>query len=220
MPTADPNLGCECSWTLNAEACDNGDNSYCWNACCLYPMPESTWQAYYDQLDPGRNTQEACDEALGVGLGIGLVGGLVFALVLLLGFSKTQGETAEVVVLQRRPAEATRLIWALGAASLIALLANLINGNYTCRKSGAYGLAAAAVTLAAAVASLLLDRFKPRVLHAEVARGATTLTRVAALSCAWWAAGAGVLTFYGPFKATSNGYFASPATVPYLRTRR
>ena len=43
----------------------------------------------------------------------------------------------------------------------------------------------------------------------QVARGATTLTRVAALSCAWWTAGAGVLTFHAPFKATSNGYFAS-----------
>ena len=91
---------------------------------------------------------------------------------------------------------------------------------------------------------------RPHVLHSEVARGATTLTRVAALSCTWWAAGAGVrvripsyfltptptqplalarslsltptptrwaagagvLTFYGPFKATSNGCFASPAT--------
>jgi hypothetical protein len=42
-----------------------------------------------------------------------------------------------------------------------------------------------------------------------VARGATTLTRVAVLSCAWWTAGAGVLTFHAPFKATSNGYFAS-----------
>ena len=52
MPTDEPNLGCECSWTNNNNACDNSDNSYCWNACCLHPLPESAWQAYYDQTDP------------------------------------------------------------------------------------------------------------------------------------------------------------------------
>ena len=158
MPTTEPTLGCDCGWTSNAEACSESDNSYCWNACCLYPAPESGWPDYYDQLEPGRNSQEACDEALGVGLGIGLAGGLVFALVILLGYRKAPGGSEEVVVLERRPAEAVRLIWALGASSLVGLLANLINDNYTCRKSGAYGLAACGVTLIAAIALLVLDR--------------------------------------------------------------
>ena len=197
MPTTEPTLGCDCGWTSNAGACSESDESYCWNACCLYPAPEESWPAYYDQLEPGRNSQEACDEALGVGLGIGLGGGLVFALVILLGYRKAPGGSDEVVVLERRPAEAVRLIWALGATSLVGLLANLINENYTCRKSGAYGLAACGVTLITAIvllvlghpnpspspspspkpspdpkpnANQVLDKYAPHALHAEVAQ--------------------------------------------------
>ena len=97
MPTTEPTLGCDCGWTSNAGACSESDESYCWNACCLYPAPEESWPAYYDQLEPGRNSQEACDEALGVGLGIGLAGGLVFALVILLGYRKAPGGSDEVI---------------------------------------------------------------------------------------------------------------------------
>ena len=57
MPTTEPTLGCDCGWTSNAGACSESDESYCWNACCLYPAPEESWPAYYDQLEPGRNSQ-------------------------------------------------------------------------------------------------------------------------------------------------------------------
>ena len=72
-------------------------------------------------------------------------------------------------MLQRRPTETVRLISVLGGASLIALLACLINANYKCSKRGSYGLAVASITLIAAIVLLLIDRFKPHVLHAEVA---------------------------------------------------
>ena len=61
----------------------------------------------------------------------------------------------------RVTAEAVRLIWALGATSLVGLLANLINENYTCRKSGAYGLAACGVTLITAIVLLVLGHPNP-----------------------------------------------------------
>ena len=78
----------------------------------------------------------------------------------------------------------------------------------------AYALAVGLVSFAACVAALLVFKFSPAFLTKPICRiGRLGTMRpqhlVAFFLAAWWSAGAFLLTFWGPFVSTENGYFAS-----------
>lgn len=90
-----------------------------------------------------------------------------------------------------------RALISLLASSVVVLLASI---RYVRRPEGAWGLSCGAVSIVVAAILLAVDREKI----------VKTLRRVICVFLGLlWLAGASILTFYGPFKFTGNGYFGS-----------
>ena len=95
------------------------------------------------------------------------------------------------------------------AAAVILIIATALRDEDT--DNWAYALAVGSVALIMALAGLLILPFPiaARVLYVAPKLGEITVTSMLSIFLLpWWGVGMGVLTFYGPFVATTNGYFA------------
>ena len=202
---------CECDWWIdhpNACSPSSRDGTCCWDVCCRFDSSCLTGAGGHDLIEhPGYGF---CSSALAIFLIALLLGTAIISTLLVLALRRPPPPPA-IGASNFALTRTLKLLFGIWICSLVIVLTGAIGHLFAHVGTSCYAASAVAFGLVPLVSTtllLLLCALGKLVLDAPLLFGKTVGVCFAAFFSLWWAVATVVLTFFGPFTATSNAFFA------------